>query len=139
MLNMRSTPWGCAILLFRSENYLNYCIISPPLPHTRKNKHTNVLDDLFCFFLEGEGYQEKKTKKKHGRPILGWGKGRRLSNALFFLCVFVCYFFVFFSFLLSFRFLFGRQQIARNETVNETGKKVGPGGRVSMCVYIYYV
>jgi len=47
--------------------------------------------------LEGEGYQEKKktnTKKtKFWETYFGMGKGRRLSNALFFV-------------------FFGRQQIA---------------------------
>jgi hypothetical protein len=38
--------------------------------------------------LEGEGTKKQKRKPKKqsfGRPTLGWGEGRRLSNALFFL------------------------------------------------------
>ena len=69
-------------------------ISSPPLPHNRRNKHTHILDDLFWVGFWKGGSKGKKTKnntnkkktKKHslGRPTLGWGKGRRLSNALFF-------------------------------------------------------
>ena len=35
-------------------------ISSPPLPHTRKNKHTNILDDLFWVgFWKGMGTKRK--------------------------------------------------------------------------------
>jgi hypothetical protein len=39
-------------------------ISSPPLPHNRKNKHANILDDLFWVgFWKGRGSKEKKRAK----------------------------------------------------------------------------
>ena len=77
-------------------------IRSPPLPHTRTKKQV-VLDDLFwVVFWKERGTKKRKQKKnipknKFWEPTLGWGKGRRLSNAFLFL-IFFCFFQLFWLF-----------------------------------------
>ena len=79
-------------------------IRSPPLPHTRTKKQV-VLDDLFwVVFWKERGTKKRKQKKnipknKFWEPTLGWGKGRRLSNAFLF---FVFNIFLFFPTFLAF-------------------------------------
>jgi hypothetical protein len=74
-------------------------ISSPLLPHSRKNKHTHMLDDLFWVgFWKGRGYQEKKVtkKQKHNKnskkKVLGdllWdGEGEKALQCIVFCFVF---------------------------------------------------
>ena len=113
-------------------------ISSPLLPHSRKNKHTHMLDDLFWVgFWKGRGYQEKKVTKKQkhnknskkkgfGRPTLGWGRGEGSPMH--------CFLFCFFLQIADSRWLTWQWNSQCNR------KKGRPwGGRVSYMLYPLYI
>ena len=60
-------------------------ISSPPLPHTRKNKHTNILDDLFWVgFWKGMG-----TKRKTWETYFGMGGGEKALQCIVTVVIFL--------------------------------------------------
>ena len=80
-------------------------IRSPPLPHTRTNKHINVLDDLFwVVFWKERGTKKRKQKKTYQKTSFGsrlWDGGRGEGSPMhfcFLFLIFFCFFQLFWLF-----------------------------------------